>query len=84
MARTLPEELQWLLGYFVHEPNLGCVEGQDPIRLLKDGRLPPSAFREFIPKEVQPALEEHRARMLATSSTPPGNPDPSASSCKAS
>ena len=37
----LPEELQRLLGYFVHEPNLGCVEGQDPIRLLKEGRLAP-------------------------------------------
>ena len=65
IARSLPEELQRLLGYFVHEPNLGCVEGQDPIRLLKDGRFAPSAFREFIPKEVQPVLEEHRARMMA-------------------
>ena len=65
IARTLPDELQRLLGYFVHEPNLGCVEGEDPIRLLKDGRFAPSAFREFIPKEVQPMLEEHRARMLA-------------------
>ena len=30
IARTLPEELQRLLGYFVHEPNLGCVEGKIP------------------------------------------------------
>lgn len=74
IARTLPDELQRLLGYFVHEPNLGCVEGEDPIRLLKDGRLPPSAFREFIPKEVQPILEEHRARMLAARRAPSGNP----------
>ncbi len=64
IARSLPEELQRLLGYFVHEPNLGCVEGQDPIRLLKEGEAASSAFQEFIPKEVQPMLEEHRAKML--------------------
>jgi len=69
IARSLPEELQRLLGYFVHEPNLGSVEGQDPIRLLKEGRRDPSPFREFIPKEVQPMLEEHRARMIGA----PGN-----------
>jgi ectoine hydroxylase-related dioxygenase (phytanoyl-CoA dioxygenase family) len=63
IARALPEELQRLLGYFVHEPNLGCVEGQDPIPLLKEGRIHEAPFREFIPKEVQPLLEEHRARM---------------------
>jgi ectoine hydroxylase-related dioxygenase (phytanoyl-CoA dioxygenase family) len=63
IARALPEELQRLLGYFVHEPNLGCVEGQDPIRLLNEGRIHEAPFREFIPKEVQPLLEEHRARM---------------------
>jgi len=64
IARTLPEELQRLLGYFVHEPNLGCVDGQDPICLLKEGRPNPSSFREFIPKEVQPLLAEHRAKMI--------------------
>ncbi len=74
IARTLPDELQRLLGYFVHEPNLGCVEGEDPIRLLKEGRLQPSAFREFIPKEVQPTLAEHRARMLAANRAATGNP----------
>ena len=74
IARTLPDELQRLLGYFVHEPNLGCVEGEDPIRLLKDGRLLNPAFREFIPKEVQPVLEEHRAKMLAARSTQAAKP----------
>ncbi len=64
IARSLPEELQRLLGYFVHEPNLGCVEGQDPIRMLKEGRAGSSPFQEFIPKEVQSMLEEHRAKML--------------------
>jgi ectoine hydroxylase-related dioxygenase (phytanoyl-CoA dioxygenase family) len=64
IARTLPEELQRLLGYFVHEPNLGCVDGQDPIRMLKERRLTSAPFKEFIPKEVQPILEEHRAKMI--------------------
>ena len=35
LAQTLPENLQKLMGYFVHSPNLGCVEGQDPIKLLQ-------------------------------------------------
>ena len=61
IARSLPEQLQRLLGYFVHEPNLGCVEGQDPLRILKEGGAGSSPFQEFIPKEVQPLLEEHRA-----------------------
>jgi hypothetical protein len=67
IARSLPEDLQRLLGYFVHEPNLGCVEGQDPIRLLREGRLYKAPFKEFIPKEVQPMLEEHRAKMIGVS-----------------
>jgi hypothetical protein len=32
--------------------------------MLKEGRLQQATFREFIPKEVQPILEEHRARMI--------------------
>lgn len=65
LAATLPERLQKLLGYFVHEPNLGCVEGQDPIRLLKGETLINSGFTEFLPDEVKPLLAEHRARQAA-------------------
>jgi len=35
VARRLPEPLQRLLGYQLHRPNLGWVEGQDPIRWLR-------------------------------------------------
>lgn len=35
VARTLPERLQRLLGYQLHKPNLGWIEGQDPIRWLQ-------------------------------------------------
>jgi hypothetical protein len=43
VARTLPERLQRLLGYQIHRPNLGWVEGQDPIRWLHGqiGQLAP-------------------------------------------
>jgi hypothetical protein len=34
-ARRLPERLQRLIGYQVHRPNLGWVEGRDPIEWLR-------------------------------------------------
>ena len=30
VARTLPTRLQALIGYQVHKPNLGWIEGRDP------------------------------------------------------
>jgi ectoine hydroxylase-related dioxygenase (phytanoyl-CoA dioxygenase family) len=65
IARTLPERLQRLLGYFVHEPNLGSVEGQDPIRLLGDGLARNGLFEEFLPPEVKPMLAQYRAGLKA-------------------
>jgi ectoine hydroxylase-related dioxygenase (phytanoyl-CoA dioxygenase family) len=35
VARRMPERLQRLIGYQLHRPNLGWVEGQDPIRWLR-------------------------------------------------
>jgi ectoine hydroxylase-related dioxygenase (phytanoyl-CoA dioxygenase family) len=37
-ARALPERLQRLIGYQVHRPNLGWVEGRDPKQWL-DGDI---------------------------------------------
>ncbi len=37
IARTLPEKLQQLIGYQVHRPNLGWVEGCDPRDWLQGG-----------------------------------------------
>jgi ectoine hydroxylase-related dioxygenase (phytanoyl-CoA dioxygenase family) len=65
IARTLPERLQRVLGYFVHEPNLGSLEGQDPIGLLTGELAINGHFREFLPEEVRPLLAEHRARLKA-------------------
>lgn len=38
VARCFPEQLQRLIGYQMHRPNLGGWEGQDPIRYLDDER----------------------------------------------
>jgi hypothetical protein len=45
LARTLPERVQRLIGYQLHRPNLGWIEGQDPIRWLKGeiGSIAPAA-----------------------------------------
>ena len=44
VARRLPERLQRLIGYQLHRPNLGWVEGQDPLLWLKGevGALAPA------------------------------------------
>lgn len=60
IAKQLPERLQRLLGYFVHAPNLGQVEGRDPIELLRGMEVTNKGFEEFLPDEVQPLLAEHR------------------------
>lgn len=38
VARMLPEKLQRLIGYQTHRPNLGWIEGRDPIEWLDRGR----------------------------------------------
>ncbi len=65
VARHLPERLQRLLGYFVHEPNLGSLEGQDPIRLLRGALTAGGPFEEFLPEEVKPMLAQYRAGLKA-------------------
>jgi len=62
VARTFPEALQRLLGYFVHAPNLGAVEGQDPIHWLRgdDAQLT-AGFQDFLPDHARQALEYHYA-----------------------
>ena len=63
VAKTLPERLQRLLGYFVHEPNLGQLEGRDPIELLQGKTIVNAGFEEFLPSELQPLLDQHKARL---------------------
>jgi len=56
--KTMPENLQKILGYFVHEPNMGSVDGIDPLEFHIKGKKD-SPFDEFIPEMVQPLLKEH-------------------------
>jgi len=65
IVREFPERLQRLLGYFVHEPNLGSLEGQDPIGLLTGKLKVDGHFQEFLPEEVKPMLAEYRASLKA-------------------
>ena len=59
-VRAFPEPLQRLIGYFVHEPNLGMVEGQDPLAWLHDPEgLAKQGFRDFLPPEIHQWLEQH-------------------------
>ncbi|MBK1639541.1 hypothetical protein CKO24_10840 [Rhodothalassium salexigens DSM 2132] len=48
VARNFPPDLQRLIGYRVHEPNLGWVKGEDPARLLAGDMPLRPATRDFI------------------------------------
>lgn len=59
-ARSLPPRLQQLIGYQVHRPNLGWIEGRDPIEWL-DGRTgdlaaPEDHLTDEIRERVERAL----------------------------
>lgn len=59
-ASKFSTRLQELLGYFVHKPNLGSVNGRDPIEMLKHSNSNNSIFTEFLPDEVKPIIKEFR------------------------
>ncbi|MGC2855309.1 phytanoyl-CoA dioxygenase family protein [Novispirillum sp. DQ9] len=62
VARGFPARLQDLLGYRVHVPNLGHVEGQDPSVLLRagDGALAaPLPFQDFLPEWAREQVAEY-------------------------
>jgi ectoine hydroxylase-related dioxygenase (phytanoyl-CoA dioxygenase family) len=63
IARELPERLQRLLGYFVHQPNLGQIDGRDPIEFLLRTTPADALFQEHLPLTVQPFLDEHKANL---------------------
>lgn len=59
-AKMMSKKLQKLIGYATHQPNLGCVEGQDPIVLLEGKQIKNAQFQEFISEEAKNFLREHR------------------------
>jgi ectoine hydroxylase-related dioxygenase (phytanoyl-CoA dioxygenase family) len=54
----MPPRLQRLLGYFVHQPNLGSVNGIDPYDYVLKGEKQ-KIFTEFVPEAVKPLLREY-------------------------
>jgi ectoine hydroxylase-related dioxygenase (phytanoyl-CoA dioxygenase family) len=58
VASSFPEDLQRLIGYRIHRPNLGGWEGQDPIAYLRDqrGRMP---HVDALTPEIEAQLREH-------------------------
>ncbi len=64
-AKKYSTRLQELLGYFVHKPNLGSVEGRDPIEILNGQNIENAIFTEFLPDEVKPAIKEFMKMQVA-------------------
>lgn len=58
VARELPERLQRLIGYQLHRPNLGWVEGRDPLEWLL-GKTRPLAANQDNLTPAQTALIEN-------------------------
>jgi Phytanoyl-CoA dioxygenase (PhyH) len=59
-AKTFPEPLQRLIGYASHRPNMGLVNGLDPIYLLADKQpeqLP--GFGDHMPDHIQGLLDDY-------------------------
>ena len=60
VVRCFPDNLQRLLGYQMHRPNLGGWEGQDPIRWLDDAAAARPHVDALTP-EIAAQLRDHYA-----------------------
>lgn len=58
VAAEFPQDLQRLIGYRMHRPNLGGWEGQDPIEYLR-GHDRPLAHIDALTPEIQAQLKAH-------------------------
>jgi len=58
VAREFPEDIQKLIGYQIHKPNLGGYENQDPAVLLR-GRPEVLPARDALPAHIEVELEEY-------------------------
>lgn len=65
VARQYPEILQRLIGYQIHQPNLGWYEGQDPKVVLEGNASPTMAARDFLPEDVEEMLQERYEALVA-------------------
>ena len=64
LVPELPIKLQELIGYSVHCPNLGFVDGRDPRQLLHADTDEFSGFQDYLPDNYWPALEQYREMQL--------------------
>ena len=62
IAKTLPEALQRLIGYAVHEPFLGWHDLQDPIKLLRGYEDQSAGARDLIPEGQAGAVQGERVK----------------------
>lgn len=61
VARDFSPELQRLIGYQMHRPNLGGHEGQDPIVALDRADDSPRPFVDALTPDIARQLKEHYA-----------------------
>jgi ectoine hydroxylase-related dioxygenase (phytanoyl-CoA dioxygenase family) len=61
IAKTFGEQLQRLIGYNVHKPNLGWVHGHDPMDLLTGKDNSQIGAEEFLTQEQVKLMEEYYA-----------------------
>lgn len=62
--QAMPEKLQELVGYFVHKPNLGSINGRDPLDFVTDPSHP-KLFTEFLPDAAKPYVRAFRTKALS-------------------
>lgn len=60
IAKDLPKQLQDLLGYSVHRPNLGMFEGNEPNILFKEKNLSEIITHDWLRPEQNEQLLEYR------------------------
>ena len=60
---AMPDKLQELVGYFVHKPNLGSINGMHPLDFVKNPSEP-ALFTEFLPDAAKPFVKEFRNQSL--------------------
>lgn len=62
--QAMPPRLQELVGYFVHKPNLGSINGMHPLDFVNNptGR---ALFTEFLPDAAKPFVKAFRDQSLS-------------------
>ena len=61
---AMPDKLQELVGYFVHKPNLGSINGMHPMDFIKKP-AEPALFTEFLPDAAKPVVKAFRDQSLS-------------------